>query len=259
MRSTKLIFPVVFALLLPLAAQEKVDLAAVNKIKAEALNDSKVMDTMFYLTDVYGPRLTNSPNYKAAGDWAVKRLGEYGLVNVHEEKWGPFGRGWANKYFEAHMVEPRFASLVGVPLAWTEGTKGSITGEPVLAVIKTEEDMAKYKGKLSGKIVMVTNPRELPLPTIADAKRYNDADLTEQAEAPELGKTWRLAVYAANARRAPEATGEDQAVYAHGRRPAGAFRHHPRRWRHDFRRVGRQLTTRKHAGRAVYRAHAGAI
>src|SRR5581483_2293116 len=77
-----------------LLAEEKVDLAVVNRIKSEAFNNSKVMDTMFYLTDVYGPRLTGSPNYKAAGDWAVKRLEEYGLTNVKEEKWGPFGRGW---------------------------------------------------------------------------------------------------------------------------------------------------------------------
>src|ERR1700742_2616853 len=91
-----------------LLAQEKVDLSVVNRIKAEAFTNSKVMDTMFYLTDVYGPRLTNSPNYKSAGDWTVKRLENYGLANVHEEKWGPFGRGWANKYFEAHMQEPQF-------------------------------------------------------------------------------------------------------------------------------------------------------
>jgi carboxypeptidase Q len=70
-------------------AEEKVDLSVVNRIRTEAFSNSKVMDTMFYLTDVHGPRLTNSPNYRAAGDWAVSRLKEYGLVNVREEKWGP--------------------------------------------------------------------------------------------------------------------------------------------------------------------------
>src|SRR3954447_10750903 len=108
------------ALPLLLTAEEKVDLAIVNRIRAQAFQHSNVMDTMFYLTDVYGPRLTNSPNYRAAGDWAVGRLKDYGLVNVKEEKWGPFGRGWQCKYFEAHMVEPRFSALMGIPLAWTE-------------------------------------------------------------------------------------------------------------------------------------------
>src|SRR5579875_3771148 len=152
------------AILVPLFlfAEEHVDLAVINRIKTEAFSDSKVMDTMFYLTDVYGPRLTGSPNYQAAGDWAVKRLQEFGLVNVKEEKWGPFGRGWQCKYFEAHMVEPQFSALMGIPLAWTEGTNGSITGEPILAPIRTEADMEKYKGKLRGKIVMTVEPRELP-------------------------------------------------------------------------------------------------
>src|SRR6476469_4403182 len=89
-------------------AEEKVDLSVVNRIRTEAFSNSKVMDTMFYLNDVHGPRLTNSSNYRAAGDWAVSRLKEYGLLNVREEKWGPFGRDWQNRFYEGHMVEPQF-------------------------------------------------------------------------------------------------------------------------------------------------------
>lgn len=181
-----------------LIAEEKVDLAVVNRIRSEAFSNSKVMDTMFYLTDVYGPRLTGSPNYKAAGDWAVKRLEEFGLTNVKEEKWGPFGRGWQCKYFEAHMVEPQFSALVGIPLAWTEGTSGSVTGEPLIAVIRNEADLEKYKGKLKGKIVMTVEPRELPFPTTADAHRYTDAELSEEAEAPEPGRNGGYGAYRPN-------------------------------------------------------------
>jgi hypothetical protein len=168
-----------------LFAAENVDLAVVNKIKTEAFTNSKVMDTMFYLTDVYGPRLTNSPNYQAAGDWAVKRLTEYGLTNVHEEKWGPFGKGWVNKFYEGHMVQPQYSALTGVVLAWTSGTEGSVTGEPMLATIRTEADMEKYKGKLKGKIVMTSEPRPLPFPTTPEARRYTDADLETEATAPD--------------------------------------------------------------------------
>src|SRR4051794_13675637 len=170
-------------------AEEKVDLSVVNRIRTEAFSNSKVMDIMFYLTDVHGPRLTNSPNYRAAGDWAVGRLKEYGLVNVREEKWGPFGRDWQNKYYEGHMVEPQFSSLMAIPLAWTESTNGSVTGEPVLAVIRTQADMEKYKGKLRGKIVMTASPRTLPFPTDPEAHRYSDAELTAEAQAPEPGKS----------------------------------------------------------------------
>ncbi|HMF74303.1 MAG TPA: M20/M25/M40 family metallo-hydrolase [Bryobacteraceae bacterium] len=189
----KLLLAIPFAVAIPLLlGQEKVDLSVVNRIKTEAFMNSKVMDTMFYLTDVHGPRLTNSPNYKVAGDWAVKRLEEFGLGNVHEEKWGPFGRGWASKYFEAHMVEPQFSSLFGVPLAWTGGTSGSVSGEPVLVTIRTDADFDKYKGTLKGKIVMTTAPRDLPLPATADARRYTDADLASESEAPELGRPGRF-------------------------------------------------------------------
>src|SRR5579863_3664091 len=96
------------ALALPVAmlAEEPVDLLTIYKIKAEALDNSKVMDHMFYLTDVNGHRLTNSPGYRKAGEWAVKQLQEYGLTNVRMEKWGPFGKGWNFTHFSAHMIEP---------------------------------------------------------------------------------------------------------------------------------------------------------
>src|SRR5262250_336152 len=74
-----------------LVGEEKVDLSMVHRIRTEALQNSKVMDHMFYLTDVNGPRLTGSPGYRAAADWVVKRMTEYGAV-AKEEKWGPFGR-----------------------------------------------------------------------------------------------------------------------------------------------------------------------
>ena len=168
-----------------LLAEEKVDLGVVNRIRNEAFSKSKVMDTMFYLTDVYGPRLTNSPNFKAAGDWAVKRLEAYGLTNVKEEKWGPFGRTWQNKYYEGHMLEPQFASLNGIPLAWSQGTNGSVSGEPMLAEIRTDADMQKFKGKLRGKIVMISEVRDLPFPDQPEAKRYNASELAELAQAPD--------------------------------------------------------------------------
>ena len=84
-------------------AQEKPDLAAITRIKAESLSNSKVMDTAFYITDVHGPRLTGSPAAKSAGEWAVGKLKEWGLANVKMETWGPFGRGWSCTRFAAMM------------------------------------------------------------------------------------------------------------------------------------------------------------
>ena len=108
--------------------QDSVDLSVVHRIKAEAFENSKIMDHLFYLTDVHGPRLAGSPQYKEAGDWVVSRLKEYGLTNVHEEPWGPFGRGWTYTHFEGHLLEPQYAPIIGFPLAWTPGTNGAVYG-----------------------------------------------------------------------------------------------------------------------------------
>src|SRR5436309_15733407 len=97
----------ILAVVLPVAAQwsgtEKLDLDAIYRIKDEGLQRSKVMEIESYLTDVYGPRLTGSPNIKEAGDWAMKTMKDWGLANVHEETW-PFGRGWQNQRFTANAV-----------------------------------------------------------------------------------------------------------------------------------------------------------
>ena len=120
-------FVAVFSVLvgLPLAADwpmtEKVDLDAVFRIKEEGMQRSKVMEITSYLTDVYGPRLTGSPNIKEAADWALQTMKEWGLANVHLEKW-PFGRGWQNQRFVAMAVTPRAYPLIGFPKAWTPGT-----------------------------------------------------------------------------------------------------------------------------------------
>ena len=169
-------------------AGEKVDLLAINRIKSEAFENSKVMDHLFYLTDVNGPRLTGSPAYKAAADWVVKRMTEYGL-NAKEEKWGPFGRGWTCKHFEAHLIAPQYQPLIGIPLAWTAGTEGTVTGEPIMVSIKSEADFEKYKGKLKGKAVMSSPAKQLALQTTASGRRLTEAELAEEAMAPEPGRS----------------------------------------------------------------------
>jgi hypothetical protein len=169
--------------LLLLAAAEKVDLSVINRIKSEAFDNSKVMDHLFYLTDVHGPRLTGSPGYKAAADWVVERMTEYGLT-AKEEKWGQFGRGWTSRHFEAHLIEPQYQPLIGVPLAWTGSTDGTVIGEPMFVTIRTEADFEKYKGKLKGKVLMMTETRPVPFRTEAPGHRYTAEELAEEATAP---------------------------------------------------------------------------
>src|SRR5882724_2743458 len=95
--------------------QEKFDQDAISKIKEEGMKHSQVMDTLSYLTDVPGPRLTGSPGIRAAQEWAKQKLASWGLQNPHLEAWGPFGRGWSLEGFAANMVKPHYAPLIAYP------------------------------------------------------------------------------------------------------------------------------------------------
>ncbi|HLF19402.1 MAG TPA: peptidase M28, partial [Bacteroidota bacterium] len=100
-------------------SQEKIDTAAVSRIKDEGMNRSQVMEILSYLTDVHGPRLTWSPYYKQAAAWASDKLKEWGLQNVHNDNWAPLGKGWTLKEFSAHVVEPKTFPLMAYPKAWS--------------------------------------------------------------------------------------------------------------------------------------------
>jgi carboxypeptidase Q len=176
---------------LPLAADwpvtEKLDLDAIYRIKEEGLQRSKVMEIESYLTDVYGPRLTGSPNIKEAADYAQKTMKEWGLANVHLETW-PFGRGWQNQRFTANALTPRAYPLFAYPKAWTPGTNGPVTGEAVMALITTEKDFDTFRGKLRGTFVLATAMRDVPAHFEAPGHRYTDAELAELSKQPEAGR-----------------------------------------------------------------------
>jgi hypothetical protein len=162
------------------SAQDQPDLAIVHRIRAEAFQNSQVMDTLFYLTDVNGPRVTNSRGFKAAAAWAVKRLQEYGLTNVTEEPWGAFGRSWNCTHYEGHMIEPGYAPLIGFPLAWTSGTDGPVRGDAVLAPLVTAADFTKYTGQLRGKIVLTMTPKDLQMSMTPLAHRLSEPELEQR-------------------------------------------------------------------------------
>jgi hypothetical protein len=172
---------VCLALAIPIVAQmpqEKVDLDAIYKIKDEGLNRSQVMDTLSYLTDVYGPRLTGSPQIKAAADWAKRKLTEWELVNVNLESWGPFGRGWTNEKFSARVVSSGGSfPVIAYPKAWTPGTNGIVEGEVVAAVMNNEQDFEKFRGKLRGKYVMISAMPDVQAEFQAPGHRYTEDEL----------------------------------------------------------------------------------
>jgi hypothetical protein len=223
---------------------ETVDLNVIHKLKAVEFGgggrgggsraQAPVMDIAYNLTDRYGPRLTNSPQFRAAGDWAIGQLKEWGLSNVHLEPWSTTGLpggaipSWEMKHYFGAMVEPTYMPIIGYPQAWTGSTNGAATGEAIVAQNSTEDDMKKWHGKLQGKWVLIapatagasTAALALAFPTAPLAHRYSDQELA--ALVPEIipggagGRGGRGGPYSAFANMSPEerqAFQEKQANY----------------------------------------------
>lgn len=169
------------AVAVPVAAQlrDEPDLDALYKIKREASTNSQVMETLSYLTDVNGPRLTNSPMMHQAAEWAQKQLTTWGLANVHTEKWGPFGRGWVNDHTSITMNAPQPFVIQGYPKAWTPGTTGAVTGKAVVVAIDKEEDFAKYAGQLKDTFVLQSPKRDILPYFESPTRRYTTEGLEE--------------------------------------------------------------------------------
>ena len=188
-----------FLLGIPVGAQQEQTLEVIGQIKQEAFANSQVMDTLENLTDLYGPRLTASPEFEQAANWAMSRLRQYGISNVHTEAWGPFGRSWSLQSYTLEMITPRYSHLVAAPLAWSSPTNGTETAEVVFAPLHRPEnpyDIARgrealqryeqeWRGKLKGKIVLVTENSTPPPSTRPLFVRYSEAELAEIARAPE--------------------------------------------------------------------------
>lgn len=179
---------VLFAVLIPgLALGQTVYTAPkadIDKIIEQGMTRSEAMKTLSFLTDVIGPRLTGSPNMKRANEWTRDTMKGWGLQNAHLEAWGPFGRGWAAKRFSAAVVDPQFIPLIAYPRAWSPSTKGAVTGDVVFLDAKTDADLAKYKGQLKGKIILVSAERKLAAVEKPYSTRLTDDELNKMAAAP---------------------------------------------------------------------------
>jgi hypothetical protein len=168
-------------------AQEKLDKDVEWKIRREATDNSQIMHTMHFLTDVYGPRLTGSPNLKAAQDWIVKETTRWGLKNAHLEPWSFGHPGWVNERLSVHAIAPFKDALVVEALAWTPGTNGAVSAQVLQITVPsqpTKDVLTKFfddnRAKVKGKIVMVGAPAVVPVTILTPQKRREDNDVRAQ-------------------------------------------------------------------------------
>lgn len=135
-------------------AQETINHDVIARIKTEGFQNSQIMETLGYMTDVFGARLTNSPNERAAQRWARDKMISFGLQNVQLESWGNWGKGWSVERFSVEMTAPTYDRLMAYPLGWSPSTNGAVAGNPVLVSIRSSADFPKYRGKLKNAIVL---------------------------------------------------------------------------------------------------------
>lgn len=158
-----------------------------TRIRKEAMERSQIMRTMHMFTDLYGPRLTGSPNHKAAAEWAVKQMTAWGLENAHLEPWDFKHPGWANERLTAHLIAPVKDPLVCEVLAWTPSTKGTVTAKAhhLLMPERPSQDQltsffASQKGNVRGKIVLIGKAAVIPVNLTPPAKRQSDEQAAQR-------------------------------------------------------------------------------
>jgi carboxypeptidase Q len=172
---------------LPAFTQEQINTDINSRIRKEGMDNSQIMRTLHFLTDVYGPRLTGSPNLKAAGEWAIKQMHAWGLENGRLEPWDFGHPGWLNERFSAHIISPMKDQLTCEVLAWTPSTKGTVTADAYQIILPekpTKEALSAYldsqKDKVRGKIVLVGKHQLVPVTVNPPARRMDDQRAKER-------------------------------------------------------------------------------
>ncbi len=157
---------------------QPLDQATLAAIRDEGIRGSQAMDHISWLSDVYGPRVTGTPAIEQARAWTMEKLREWGLSNVHEERFA-FGHGWSLERFHAHMVAPQVMPIIGYPKSWSSSTDGTVTAEVTRVDIGTAADFGTYRGTLRGKIVLSQPAREVRMLEGDLVLRMSDAQLVE--------------------------------------------------------------------------------
>ncbi len=159
---------------------EPVDQKAVAILREQGLQHSQVMEHLSWMCDVYGPRLTGSPNLTRAQDWAVKTFAGFGLADARKEAWGPFGRGWSLEHVAMHVVGENPWPVIAYAKAWSPSLPGRVEAE-VVHVADLSADALEAMD-LTGKVVLLDSTRTVSEPFAANAHRLDATELLGLAD-----------------------------------------------------------------------------
>ena len=172
-----------------LAQKENIDQEAMKKIRNEGLMNSKVMDIAFQITEVSGPRVTNSPGFMRAANYAINQFTQWGLVNSRLDPWGDFGKGWELEKSYVSMTTPWYRSLIAYPKTWSAGSNGPQSGEVILISAKDTLALEAYRGKLKGKVLILDYLINFEQSYKPAAVRRTDEELQKLSEVTEAEDT----------------------------------------------------------------------
>jgi hypothetical protein len=159
------------------------DAATIARLREEATTRSKVYEHVWWLSEVFGPRVTGTPALTRASEWAMRQFRDWGLANVHQERWA-FGQGWTIERFSATMLEPTPAVLIGAPRNFSPSTAGTVTSDVVHVKVEREADLAKYAGTLRGRIVLMQPARAVRMLEGPVILRMDDGPWWTEAATP---------------------------------------------------------------------------
>ncbi len=176
--ATKLLLLLLSCPFAAIAQDENVDTAMIARIREQGLHHSQADTIAHYLTDISGPRLTNSPGYRHAVSWCVSTMKKWGLSNVAAEPWGEFGTSWEIQKCYVAMSAPYYHQLIAYPWGWSAGTKGPLSATVVAIPDGDSSAAVKAGASLKGKIVMLTDTfTSIRSAFKPYAIRFNDSDL----------------------------------------------------------------------------------
>jgi carboxypeptidase Q len=138
-------------------------LVADDKILAEVKENNELMANLEYLSDMIGPRLTGTEKMTQANRWTMEMFRKYGLANVHLEAW-TIARAWHRGTARGRILSPAEHPLTLASSGWSPSTAGAVRGLAAYVNARRVEELAAYKGKLKGAIVLTAEPAALPAP-----------------------------------------------------------------------------------------------
>jgi carboxypeptidase Q len=168
---------------------DRTELSTISAIRNQGLQASQVMEHLTWIADVYGPRITGTPGFAAAGEWVTGRAVAWGLSDVHREYF-KFGPGWSYEKSEIRMTSPSTMQIVGYPISWTPGTSGLVKADVINPLLSSEADFANWHGRLHGKIVLLQPARSVEPILLPMTQRFSQEDLRQLFQETPVGWQW---------------------------------------------------------------------